>query len=535
MRKRRRSYCGTRIAGQPNRRFRTLSGRVRASGRDHETAASRVRRRARLPGRERTDPSPWARARCRRRRGTARSPPAPTASACRRGWRRRGHARTPTTSSRRGPSSRSCAAPLAVSRAPTAAVITRCHSGGPVVGTFAHHHLERREHAFAQRQHERLGEPFDQTLREPVACVHHRACGRRRTISSTVGVRGAPAHAPSCSLDGRASRVDVSILVFWRPQGVEQLVLLVLELTLHAGARTQPPRSRPWRRAGGAARRRRGGPIRQPRTSATSAPAPPDRARGDRACHHGDSNSGMSAAGSRNGLRLGFRLRLQVGAGVVTAGAASVGSRRRRRRRGGARTGCRGSRCSSVHPVHRRNAIGRPSAGARDGCAALRPGARGVRRRAVADADDLHATGVSRASFTSSVGTIMSRAPARRAVTAFCFTPPTRPTDPSSRIVPVIATFAAAGQVAGGQLVDDRERERQTRRRTTDPLRVDATSTGIWCRISVLREDADVRHTLELIARDFDLVFTELHRHVDDLTVAIDGEHHAVARPASPE
>src|SRR2546429_185256 len=46
-----------------------------------------------------------------------------------------------------------------------------------------------------------------------------------------------------------------------------------------------------------------------------------------------------------------------------------------------------------------------------------------------------------RASLTSSVGTRNSFAPARRAVTAFCWAPPMGPTLPSARIVPVTATF----------------------------------------------------------------------------------------------
>src|SRR4029079_6025254 len=55
MRKRRRSYCGTRIAGQPNRRSHTLRGRAseRCRLRNHETAAPGVRGWTQLPGRER--------------------------------------------------------------------------------------------------------------------------------------------------------------------------------------------------------------------------------------------------------------------------------------------------------------------------------------------------------------------------------------------------------------------------------------------------------------------------------------------------
>jgi len=54
-----------------------------------------------------------------------------------------------------------------------------------------------------------------------------------------------------------------------------------------------------------------------------------------------------------------------------------------------------------------------------------------------------------RASLYSYDGTSMSLAPARRAVIAFCFTPPTGPTVPSSLIAPVTATFSPPVRLPG--------------------------------------------------------------------------------------
>ena len=184
------------------------------------------------------------------------------------------------------------------------------------------------------------------------------------------------------------------------------------------------------------------------RTSATSARAPPASSR--------------ELVDDLDDQRfvLGHRRRF-VGSGRRSRppSAARRAGRGRRRRRRSRRLG--GSSASSTDPrtrsnrlpresvlIARGNAIGRPRQGSRW----VRPPRASSARSAsssVATPTTFMSPARERASLTSSVGTIMSFAPARRAVTAFCFTPPTRPTDPSSPIVPVMATFLPPVRLPG--------------------------------------------------------------------------------------
>ena len=107
--------------------------------------------------------------------------------------------------------------------------------------------------------------------------------------------------------------------------------------------------------------------------------------------------------------------------------------------------------------------------------AALRrrpPLQRGQRLVDVGDAHDAHLV---RAALERprppASGTIISCTPFVRAVIAFCSTPPTSPTEPSGWMVPVTATRLPAGEAARREVVDDREREGEARRRSTDAAR----------------------------------------------------------------
>ena len=124
----------------------------------------------------------------------------------------------------------------------------------------------------------------------------------------------------------------------------------------------------------------------------------------------------------------------------------------------------------------------------------------------------------------------MSFAPARRAVTAFCFTPPTGPTDPSSLIAPVIATFLPPVRLPGVSWSMIASVNASPADGPLTRWRVDVDGQWDLMPHVLLREDPRVRHALALAVGGLDVVLAQLHLHVETLAVTQHREHCDIAR-----